>query len=62
MAKRSRRSRERTPGFTPTSNPELASAMRELRRSSAASRHTPLPRKGSRQERKAQAIRDHREA
>ena len=39
-------------------NPELAAAMRELRRSSAAQRHTPRPRKGSRQDRLQKAIRD----
>lgn len=39
-------------------NPELAAAMRELRRSSAAQRHTPKPRKGSRQDRLKRAIRD----
>lgn len=39
-------------------NPDLAAAMRELRRSSAAQRHTPKPRKGSRQDRLQKAIRD----
>lgn len=39
-------------------NPELAAAMRELRRSSAAQRHTPRPRKGSRPVRLQSAIRD----
>lgn len=46
--------------FARTANPELAAAMRELRRSSAASRHVPVPRKGTRRARREQAIRDHR--
>lgn len=45
-----------------TANPELAKAMRELRRSSAAQPHTPNPLKGSRQARKRQAINDYPEA
>lgn len=42
-----------------TANPRLAAAMREKRSSSAASPHVPAPRKGSRQERREQAIRDY---
>ena len=41
-------------------NPELAAAMRELRRSSAASRHVPAPRKGTRRARAAAAIAESR--
>jgi len=41
-----------------TANPELAAAMRDLRRSSATSPHTPAPRKGSRSARSRAAIRD----
>lgn len=40
-------------------NPELAAAMRELRRSSAAQRHTVKSRKGSRASRRKRAIDDH---
>lgn len=40
-------------------NPEMARAMQEKRRSSAASRHTPAARKGSRMARNTKAIRDH---
>lgn len=47
----------RTKGFKPVGNPELAAAMRELRRSSAAQRHTLKSYKGTRQSRKIQAIR-----
>lgn len=50
--------RKRTQTFTPMANPELAHAMRELRKSSAAQRHTPKPRKGTRREREREAIRD----
>lgn len=45
-------------GFRPTSNPEQARWMHELGRSSAANRHTPRPRKGTRRQRERQAIRD----
>ncbi|MCL2594604.1 MAG: hypothetical protein FWD83_03675 [Promicromonosporaceae bacterium] len=41
-----------------TANPELAAAMRELRRSSAASRHIPTPRKGTRRAKAQAAIAD----
>lgn len=41
-----------------TANPGLAAAMRDLRRSSAASPHTPAPRKGTRSARTRAAIRD----
>lgn len=40
-------------------NPALAAAMRELRRSSAAQRHTLKSRKGSRAQRQKRAIDDH---
>lgn len=42
-------------------NPELAAAMRELRRSSAAQRHTVITRKGSRANRQKRAIEDHKQ-
>ncbi len=41
-----------------SANPELARAMRELRRSSAAQRHELKSRKGSRAARKRAAIRE----
>jgi hypothetical protein len=44
--------------FTPVANPELARWMRALRSSSAAQRHVPAPRKGTRRERERQALRD----
>lgn len=50
--------RSTAPGFQPISNPDLARAMAELRRSSTTSRHTPAPRKGTRRQRERQAIRD----
>ncbi|MFI9629268.1 hypothetical protein [Streptomyces sp. NPDC052042] len=53
-----KRSRKSTEGFRPTANPEQAHWMRELGKSSAAQRHTPKPRKGTRRERERQAIRD----
>lgn len=43
-------------------NPELAAAMRELRRSSAAQPHTPKPRKGSRGVRVQRAVKDQSDA
>lgn len=48
----------RTPGFSPTANPDYARAMAGLRGSSAASRHTPKPRKGTRRTQQLAAIRD----
>jgi len=42
-------------------NPELAAAMRELRRSSAATPHVPKPRKGTRKVQELKAIKDHLE-
>lgn len=42
-------------------NPEMAKAMRELRRSSASSPHVPTPRKGTRRERKTRAINEQKE-
>lgn len=45
---------------TPVANPALAAAMRDLRRSSAASPHTPKTSKGSRAARKRAAIDDSR--
>lgn len=53
-----RRSTDSVDGFSPSSNPEQAHWMRELGKSSAASRHVPTPRKGTRRERERQAIRD----
>lgn len=58
--KHQRRKRETTSGFLPSQNPEWAHWDRELRKSSAADRHTPKPRKGTRRERERQAIRDQR--
>ena len=62
MAKKNRkhqkRKRETTSGFLPSQNPEWAHWDRELRKSSAADRHTPKPRKGTRRQRERQAIRD----
>lgn len=43
-------------------NPELAAAMRELRRSSATQRHTMKTRKGSRTHRRKRAIDDQKNA
>ncbi|WP_247040291.1 hypothetical protein [Arthrobacter rhizosphaerae] len=56
--KHQRKSRESVEGFRGTQNPELARWMHLLRSSSAAQRHTPTPRKGTRRERERQAIRD----
>lgn len=42
-----------------SANPQMAAAMRELRRSNAARPHVPKPRKGTRAAQKARAIRDH---
>ncbi|MDO4254368.1 MAG: hypothetical protein Q4C81_04360 [Kocuria sp.] len=60
MAKRrhQKKSRESVEGFRGIPNPELASWMHQLRSSSAAQRHVPKPRKGTRRERERQAIRD----
>ena len=60
MAKKNRRKHVSVEGFQPSANPEMARAMQELRRSNAASRHTPRPRKGTRSERERQALRDQR--
>lgn len=64
MAKKNRKHQKRrnesVEGFRPAANPELAAWMHQLRSSSAAVRHTPKPRKGSRSRRKRQAIRDQR--
>lgn len=64
MAKKNRKHQKRrhesTSGFLPSQNPEWAHWDRELRKSSAADRHTPKPRKGTRRERERQAIRDQR--
>lgn len=57
MGKRKNR-RKSVAGFRATANPEQARWMRELRKSSAADRHTPTPRKGTRRQRERQAIRD----
>lgn len=48
----------RTKGFRPMDNPEMHQAMVGLRRSSAASPHTPKPRKGTRSAHKRQAMKD----
>lgn len=56
--KHQKRRNESIPGFSGSSNPELAAWMHQLRSSSAAQRHTPKPRKGTRRERERQAIRD----
>lgn len=42
-------------------NPEMAKAMRELRRSSAASPHVPTPRKGTRAVRNRKQIDEQKE-
>lgn len=55
---RKKNKRVREPGFEPVANPGLALAMQGLRRSSAASPHTPKPRKGTRSARKERAIDD----
>lgn len=60
MAKKNRRKRTSVEGFRPAANPEMARAMRELRRSNATMRHIPRPRKGTRAERERQALRDQR--
>lgn len=44
--------------FSPVRNEELHRAMVGLRQSSAASRHTPKSRKGTRSNQKQKAIRD----
>lgn len=59
MGKRKHR-RESVRGFSPSANPEIAQAMAQLRRSSAAQRHTPKPRKGTRAAKQRQAVRDQR--
>lgn len=41
-------------------NPEMAQAMREIRRSNAAVPHVPAPRKGTRREQERRAIADFR--
>jgi len=56
--KHQKKSRASVADFTPTSNPEQAHWMRELGKSSAAQKHTPKPRKGTRRQRERQAIRD----
>lgn len=56
--KHQKRSNESVSGFLPTQNPEWAHWDRELRKSNAAGRHVPKPRKGTRRERERQAIRD----
>lgn len=48
-------------GFRPASNPEHAHWMRERRRSSAASRHIPAPRKGTRSQSERDGVRDQRD-
>ncbi|WP_181273615.1 hypothetical protein [Brevibacterium oceani] len=60
MGKRQKKLRDSQPGFRGVPNPDLARAMVELRKSSAAQRHTPKPRKGTRRQREQQAIRDQR--
>lgn len=52
--------RETVAGFVPTSNPEQARWMHQLASSSAASKHTPAPRKGTRSAHKRAAIREQR--
>lgn len=42
-----------------TANPDMAKAMQELRRSSAAQPHVPAPRKGTRAERDRKARQDY---
>lgn len=52
--------KDRSGGSRPwrVANPDLARAMQELRRSSAASRHVPRALKGTRAQRERDAIRD----
>lgn len=56
--RRSREHRTIVDGWRPVANPALAEAMLELRRSSAASPHTPSGRKGTRSERRRRAVLD----
>lgn len=56
--KKRRNNNFRDEKFSPTSNEGFADAMRELRRSSAASRHVSTRHKGSRADRRLAAIRD----
>lgn len=56
--KHQKRRHESTSGFIPSQNPEWAHWDRELRKSNAAGRHIPKPRKGTRRQRERQAIRD----
>lgn len=53
-----KRSRETVEGFEPVANPARAQAMHGIAQSSAARPHVPTHRKGSRRDRKRQAIRD----
>lgn len=55
-----KRSRDTVEGFTPVSNPEQAQWMQLMAGSNATQRHVPLPRKGSRAQRKSQALREQR--
>ena len=48
MAKRRTHLNTRVEGFRPVGNEAMAQAFREMGRSSAASPHTPKPRKGTR--------------
>lgn len=52
------RKNNRREGFRPSANPEWAHWDRELRKSNAAGRHIPKPRKGTRRQRERQALRD----
>lgn len=49
---------KKKPKHDPVRNEELYRAMQEIRRSSAAQRHTPKARKGTRLANKGKAIRD----
>lgn len=59
MAKRSRKNL-RASGFSPIANPEMHQAMMELRRSSAAQRHTLARHKGTRSAQARKALSDWR--
>lgn len=53
-----KRHRETVEGFEPVANPKRAQWMQQLAASSATNKHVPLPHKGSRAQRKSQALRD----
>lgn len=58
MGTHHRKSRQSVDGFRPAANPDRARRAHELRGSNAAGRHLLQTRKGTRQTRERQAIRD----